>query len=185
MIERINPDATSLGALGLTVDMILGGESLDIDPEQKVLPRKQQYVRYDFAKQVIDACITDLTEAYRVVEELEGELARTGEDLENVSGQARTATAQVRQVLAGEEKLSNAEKLLAKFESQLDLLEKDKQADQTMITKLKGEVAELIELKETVPRLEADVNQVLTNLQGYLEEAGVDIPDPDGDDWPE
>ena len=40
---------------------------------------------------------------------------------------------------------------------------------------LKGQVSELNHLKETVPQLEADVNQVLANLRMYLEEEGIPL----------
>lgn len=183
-MTRIDPESTVLSKYGLTVDAILDGDAADFDPEKK-LNRKGSYVQYDFAKAIVGAYADDLLQAYRVIEELEAELAEVTGNLESVSGQAQKASTQVKRMLAGDQKFADAEKLLAKFESQMELLAKDKQVDQATITKLRTEVSELITLRDEVPKLRADVDAVLTNLQSYFEEADIPIPFDDSDDWEE
>ena len=60
---------------------------------------------------------------------------------------------------------------------------KDKQMDKETIEALRQQVAELMELKETVPQLEDAVNTVLANLKLYMDEEGIEISDLDDDDF--
>lgn len=174
-MNRITDAQTVLSEYGLSIEQILAGEGVDFDPETR-LNKKVSYVQYDFAKKVIDACLSDLEAAYRAIEDLEATLSETSEQLASTEDAAKSATGQVKRMLTGEDRFAKAEQLLAKFESQFEQLQRDKQVDLSTIKKLRKEVGELIELKETVPQLKSDVEAVLENLENHLRDAGVDIP---------
>lgn len=180
-MKTIASESTALSQFGLTVDLILSGEQFEFDPEKK-LARKEDYVKYEFAKRLVDACNADLLDAYRAIEELEKENARLSSQIGEATEGAERSAKQVRQVLKGEQDLANAEKLLAKFEQQLTTLANDKQADKHMIQQLNAQVEELITLRDTVPQLEEDVNTVLENLRSYFAEEGIPMDEGDYDD---
>ena len=182
---------TALSEYGLTPELLMGGEQIEFDAEAKVNARKNQYVLYDFAKKLVEACTGDLVEAYRAIEELEARNAELETQASEAADAANTSNDQIRKVLAKDQDFQAAERMLAKVEQQLDTFAKDKQADQKTITELraqvgnlKGQVAELNQmeeelntLRETVPQLEADVNQVLEDLRSYMEEEGIPVED--------
>lgn len=173
---------TALSEYGMTPDKILSGEQIELDPEVKVNPRKEKYVQYEFAKKLVNFCISDLLDAYRAIETLEGEKEDLTTQASEAAEAANKSSDQVRKVLAKDKEFAAAERMLAKVEQQLDTFAKDKKLDQETINSLraqvgdlKGQVSELNHLKETVPQLEADVNQVLANLRMYLEEEGIPL----------
>lgn len=182
-MKRIVSDQTSLQELGMSVEMILAGDNhVEVEPEPK-LKRKEQYLRYDFATKIMDAYGDDLLAAYRAIEELEEENASLQTELKQATDAANKASKQVRSVLAKEKEVQAAENLLAKFENQMSTFAKDKQMDKETIEALRQQVAELMELKETVPQLEDAVNTVLANLKLYMDEEGIEISDLDDDDF--
>lgn len=181
-MRSIEQEATSLNALGLGIDLILTGEKIEFDPEKKV-NKKDDYVNYEFAVKIVDAYADDLLAAYRAIEALEEENSSLQKDLDDAVKAAETANGQVRKLLDGDKELENAEKLLAKFEQQMETLAKGKEMDKTTISKLTAQVNELIALKETVPQLEADVNAVLENLRTYFAEEGIPMEDDGYDDY--
>ena len=173
---------TALSEYGMTPDVVLSGEQIEFDPEAKVNPRKEKYVQYEFAKKLVAACVSDLVDAYRAIETLEGEKEDLTTQASEAAEAANKCSDQVRKVLAKDKEFAAAERMLAKVEQQLDTFAKDKKLDQETINSLraqvgdlKGQVSELNHLKETVPQLEADVNQVLANLRMYLEEEGIPL----------
>lgn len=175
---------TALSEYGMTPDVILGGEQIEFDPEAKVMPRKEKYVLYDFAKKLVDACISDLVDAYRTIEELEGQNTDLSTQASEAADAANKSSDQVRRVLAKNQEFQAAEQMLAKVEQQLDTFARDKKMDEetiqglrSQVENLKGQVTELNHLKETVPQLEADVNQVLADLRSYMEEEGIPVED--------
>lgn len=175
---------TALSEYGMTPDVILGGEQIEFDPEAKVMPRKEKYVLYDFAKKLVDACISDLVDAYRTIEELEGQNTDLSTQASEAADAANKSSDQVRKVLAKNQEFQAAEQMLAKVEQQLDTFARDKKMDEetiqglrSQVENLKGQVTELNHLKETVPQLEADVNQVLADLRSYMEEEGIPVDD--------
>lgn len=175
---------TALSEYGMTPDVILGGEQIEFDPEAKVMPRKEKYVLYDFAKKLVDACISDLVDAYRTIEELEGQNTDLSTQASEAADAANKSSDQVRRVLAKNQEFQAAEQMLAKVEQQLDTFARDKKMDEetiqglrSQVENLKGQVTELNHLKETVPQLEADVNQVLADLRSYMEEEGIPVDD--------
>ena len=168
----------------MTPDVILGGEQIEFDPEAKVNARKEKYVLYDFAKKLVDACISDLVDAYRTIEELEGQNTDLSTQASEAADAANKSSDQVRRVLAKNQEFQAAEQMLAKVEQQLDTFARDKKMDEetiqglrSQVENLKGQVTELNHLKETVPQLEADVNQVLADLRSYMEEEGIPVDD--------
>lgn len=177
-MNRITADMTALGELNpeLTPDVILSGERIEFDPEAK-LNKKIDYVQFDFAVKIVNAYADDLLSAYRAIEELERENDELRGQLAEARKAAQESGAQVKQMLSGDKKFADAEKLLARFEQQLDILAKDKQADKSTIANLSSQVRELAQLRDTVPQLEADVNAVLDHLRSYFAEEGMDIPD--------
>lgn len=175
---------TALSEYGMTPDVILGGEQIEFDPEAKVNARKEKYVLYDFAKKLVDACISDLVDAYRTIEELEGQNTDLSTQASEAADAANKSSDQVRRVLARNKEFQAAEQMLAKVEQQLDTFARDKKMDEetiqglrSQVENLKGQVTELNHLKETVPQLEADVNQVLADLRSYMEEEGIPVDD--------
>lgn len=175
---------TALSEYGMTPDVILGGEQIEFDPEAKVNARKEKYVLYDFAKKLVDACISDLVDAYRTIEELEGQNTDLSTQASEAVDAANKSSDQVRRVLAKNKEYQAAEQMLAKVEQQLDTFARDKKMDEetiqglrSQVENLKGQVTELNHLKETVPQLEADVNQVLADLRSYMEEEGIPVDD--------
>ena len=175
---------TALSEYGMTPDVILGGEQIEFDPEAKVNARKEKYVLYDFAKKLVDACISDLVDAYRTIEELEGQNTDLSTQASEAADAANKSSDQVRRVLAKNQEFQAAEQMLAKVEQQLDTFARDKKMDEetiqglrSQVESLKGQVTELNHLKETVPQLEADVNQVLADLRSYMEEEGIPVDD--------
>lgn len=175
---------TALSEYGMTPDVILGGEQIEFDPEAKVNARKEKYVLYDFAKKLVDACISDLVDAYRTIEELEGQNIDLSTQASEAADAANKSSDQVRRVLAKNQEFQAAEQMLAKVEQQLDTFARDKKMDEetiqglrSQVENLKGQVTELNHLKETVPQLEADVNQVLADLRSYMEEEGIPVDD--------
>lgn len=175
---------TALSEYGMTPDVILGGEQIEFDPEAKVNARKEKYVLYDFAKKLVDACISDLVDAYRTIEELEGQNTDLSTQALEAADAANKSSDQVRRVLAKNQEFQAAEQMLAKVEQQLDTFARDKKMDEetiqglrSQVENLKGQVTELNHLKETVPQLEADVNQVLADLRSYMEEEGIPVDD--------
>lgn len=178
-MERISAENTSLNEFGLTPEIILSGERAEFDPEAKPNPRKNTYVRHDFAEKLVGAYADDLVAAYRVIEELESEVDELKATLSETSQAAETSTKQVRQMLKDDKEFAEAEKLLATFENQLETLMKNKEMDKETIANLNSQIAELIEFRDTVPQLKADVEVVLNNLRSYFEEEGITIPDVD------
>lgn len=175
---------TALSEYGMTPDVILGGEQIEFDPEAKVNARKEKYVLYDFAKKLVDACISDLVDAYRTIEELEGQNTDLSTQASEAADAANKSSDQVRRVLAKNQEFQAAEQMLAKVEQQLDTFARDKKMDEetiqglrSQVENLKGQVTELNHLKETVPQLEADVNRVLADLRSYMEEEGIPVDD--------
>lgn len=175
---------TALSEYGMTPDVILGGEQIEFDPEAKVNARKEKYVLYDFAKKLVDACISDLVDAYRTIEELERQNTDLSTQASEAADAANKSSDQVRRVLAKNQEFQAAEQMLAKVEQQLDTFARDKKMDEetiqglrSQVENLKGQVTELNHLKETVPQLEADVNQVLADLRSYMEEEGIPVDD--------
>ena len=167
---------TALSEYGMTPDVILGGEQIEFDPEAKVNARKEKYVLYDFAKKLVDA--------YRTIEELEGQNTDLSTQASEAADAANKSSDQVRRVLAKNQEFQAAEQMLAKVEQQLDTFARDKKMDEetiqglrSQVENLKGQVTELNHLKETVPQLEADVNQVLADLRSYMEEEGIPVDD--------
>lgn len=182
---------TALSEFGLTPDLLINGEQIEFDPAQKVNGRKNQYVLYEFAKKLVEACTRDLAEAYRTVEELEAKNAELETQASEAADAANISSDQIRKVLAKDQDFQAAERMLAKVEQQLDTFAKDKQADQKTITELRTQVGilkeqvkdlnqmeeELNTLRQTVPQLEADVNQVLEDLRANMEAEGIPIDD--------
>ena len=181
-MNQITADTTSLNEFGLTPELILQGERAEFDPEAKPNPKKATYVRYDFAMKLIDAYADDLLQAYRKIDELEMQIVELGDENEKTTEAANKAAGQVKDMLKSEQEFADAEKLLAKFEQQLEQLAQDKEMDKSTIEKLQVEVNELVELRDTVPQLEQDVNNVLANLKTYFDEEGIVLPDVDDDD---
>lgn len=173
-MKSITADMTSLHGFDMDPDLILSGERAEFDPEPKP-SRKEAYVRHEFAKKLVDAYADDLLLAYRTIEELEAENEALKAEAEEQAKAAEASASQVRQLLKGEQGLADAEKLLAKFEHQLEALANDKRTDKSTIQELSAQVNELLALKETVPQLEEDVNTVLENLRSYFSEAGIDL----------
>jgi chromosome segregation ATPase len=178
-MKRITADTTSLNEFGLTPELILQGERAEFDPEPKPNPKKASYVRHDFAVKLMEAYADDLLQAYRAIDELEMQVTNLQDELEKTEETATKAAGQVKDMLKGNEEFANAEKLLAKFEQQLEQLAQDKQMDKSTIDKLQNEVKELVELRDTVPALKEDVNTVLMNLRSYFDEEGIEIPKVD------
>lgn len=177
-MRSIEHEATSLNEFGLSVDMIMTGEKIEFDPVKK-LNKREEYVPSDFTTKIVDAYAEDLLAAYRVIESLEEENEALAQMKEEAETAAETANSQVKKLLEGERELANAEKLLAKFEQQMETLAKGKEMDRTMIQQLKAQVSELIVLRDTVPQLEAEVNQILENLRSYFAEEGIPMEDDD------
>lgn len=173
-MKKINADTTALNAVGVTPELLLSGEGIELNPEKKV-DRRGQYVQYEFAANLVNALTTDLRNAYRAIEELESDNEGLAAQLADAKDESAANAEQVRRVLAGEASLSEAEKLLATFEQQLETLAAGKKDDEALIADLKAEVNELVALREEVPQLRADVDQVLKNLQSYFEEEGLDM----------
>lgn len=182
---------TALSEFGLTPDLLINGEQIEFDPAQKVNGRKNQYVLYEFAKKLVEACTRDLAEAYRTVKKLEAKNAELETQASEAMDAANISSDQIRKVLAKDQDFQAAERMLAKVEQQLDTFAKDKQADQKTITELRTQVGilkeqvkdlnqmeeELNTLRQTVPQLEADVNQVLEDLRANMEAEGIPIDD--------
>lgn len=179
-MRSIEHEATSLNEFGLSVDRIMTGDKIEFDPVKKI-NKREDYVPSDFATKIVDAYAEDLLAAYRVIEALEEENATLAQIKEEAETAAETANGQVKKLLEGERELANAEKLLAKFEQQMETLAKGKEMDRTMIQQLKAQVNELIGLRDTVPQLEAEVNQILENLRSYFAEEGIPMEDDDYD----
>lgn len=180
-MNTITQDMTALNEFGLTIDLIMSGEKCEFDPETKVNARKEKYVRHEFASHIVDAYAEDLLAAYRAIEELEAKNAALTEELTDATNTAQKTNGQVHKLLAGQKEFAGAEKLLAKFEHQMEAFAKDKQMDKTTIENLRKQVEELAALRDTVPQLEADVNEVLDNLRRYFEEEGIPFDDEEGD----
>ena len=177
-MKRITADQTALAGLSpeLTPDVILSGERVEIDPAEK-LNRKEKYVLYSFAESIINAYAEDLLAAYQAIEALEQENEDVSKELADMTKAAETCNAQLKKVLAGEKAFADAEKLLARFEQQMDTLAKDKQVNESTIASLRSQVKDLVKLKEEVPQLKEDVNAVLQLLRSYFDEAGIEAPD--------
>lgn len=182
-MRSINAEDTSLNEFGMTPELLLSGETCEFDAETK-LNRKESYVKLEFARKLADAYHSDLVRAYRAIESLEGEVEELKAQNENLSASGQKAAAQANALLKGNDDFKKAEQLLAKFEQQIETFAKDKRADKATIEQLQAEagglrrqVDELIELKEKVPQLENDVNQVLDYLRECLEAEGIEVPD--------
>lgn len=180
-MERITADMTSLSEFKMTPELILDGERAEFDPEQKIA-KHVDYVRYDFMKKLVGAYADDLLNAYRTVEGLEAENEKLSQELLAAQENAAASAEQVKRMLDGEASFSEAEKLLATFEQQLETLAANKKADEATIKDLRAKVQELIKLEKTVPQLKEDVTAVLNNLRSYFAEEGIEMPDGEFDD---
>lgn len=181
-MNQITADITSLNEFGLTPELILQGERAEFDPEAKPNPKKATYVRYDFATKLVGAYADDLLQAYQKINELEMQITNLQDEVGKATETANKAAGQVKDMLKGDQEFADAEKLLAKFEQQLEQLAQDKELDKSTIQELQKEVEELDNLRKTVPQLEQDVNTVLANLKSYFDEEGIELPDVDVDD---
>ena len=100
-MKKINADTTALNAVGVTPELLLSGEGIELNPEKKV-DRRGQYVQYEFAANLVNALTTDLRNAYRAIEELESDNEGLAAQLADAKDESAANAEQVRRVLAGE-----------------------------------------------------------------------------------
>ena len=175
-MERINNENTSLGTIGLTVDMIKQGEVLEFDPEKK-LNRRGEYVSLDQVSRAIGLYAKDLLQAYTVIEEMEAEMAEIKENLDEVTKAAQTSAAQVKQVLAGEKRFTESETKLAEMAASLEKLKQSNEDDKAYIAELQSQMKEFQDMADQVPELAQDVQIILDALEASIKEAGLSIDD--------
>lgn len=175
-MERISNDATALSQMGLSVDLIKQGECLEFDEEKKI-NRKQKYTLLEPVAKVIDMYTKDLQQAYLTIEALEAELKDSQKSLDEVTEAARKSAAQVKAVLAGEQKFGQAETRLAELMASVEQLRQSHADDGALIAQLRQQITEAQQLAATVPELAGDVQFVLDALEKSLAEAGLSIDD--------
>lgn len=175
-MERIQSDATALSSMGLTVDLIMQGECLEFDEEKKI-NRKNKYTLLEPVGKVIDMYTKDLQAAYAVIEQLEAELKESQKALDEVTEAATRSAAQVKQVLAGERKFSEAETRLAELMASVEQLRQSHADDGALIAQLRQQIVDAQNIAQTVPELAEDVQYVLDALEKALKDYGVDLDD--------
>ena len=175
-MERIQTESTALGTQGLTIDLIKQGECMEFDAETK-FNKKLKYTRLDLVVKIIDLYTKDLQQAYAVVEQLEGELSDSQKALDEVTEAAKKSAQQVRAVLAGEKKFSDAETKLAELMASVEQLRQSHAEDGALIAQLRQQITEAQHLANTVPELAQDVQFVLDALEKSMNEYGIDIND--------
>lgn len=176
-MERIQNENTALSAMGLTVDLVKQGECLEFEEEKRPNARKNKYTLLAPVTKVIDMYTKDLQQAYATIEQLEAENADMKKALDEVTEAANKSAQQVRQVLAGERKFSEAETKLAELMASVEQLRQSHADDGAKIALLKQQVAEAQELAKTVPELAEDVQFVLDALEKSLADSGISIDD--------
>lgn len=180
-MSEFKPENTELTELGLTHELIMTGERIELDPETKI-KRKEKYVRMDFITKIIDAYADDLLAAYKHIESLTEQYEDVQTQLENVTDEATKSTTQLKQILASDAQFTKAEQLLATLEKRIETFVKTKKVDDATIqqlneqvSQLKTQVTEFKQSQDTVEQLKADVELVLENFQRSMEEAGINL----------
>lgn len=173
-LESIKDEDTALIAQHITIELARRGECLEFDPEKKI-DRKKNYVQQEIATLILEMYAKDLQRAYNIIAQLEEEAASTKKALEEVTAAAKRSAQQVKKVLAGERKFSEAETKLAELAANVEELRQSHAGDASLIAQLKLQAEEARELAKTVPELAADVQYVLNALQNALTEEGLDI----------
>lgn len=174
-MERIQNETTALSGMGLTIDLIKQGECLEFDEEKKINARKNKYTLLEPVTKVIDLYTKDLQQAYLVIEQLENELADSKKALDEVTEAATRSAQQVKQVLAGERKFTDAETKLAELMASVEQLRQSHADDGALIAQLRQQISDAQKLAETVPALAEDVQYVLDALEKSLAESGISI----------
>lgn len=175
-MERIQNEATALSSMGLTIDLIKGGECLEFDAETKI-NRKNKYTLLDPVAKVISMYTKDLQQAYLVIEQMEAELKDTQAALDEVTEAATRSAQQVKQVLAGERRFGDAEHKLAELMASVEQLRQSHADDGAVIAQLRQQIAEVQSIADSVPELAGDVQFVLDALEKSLADYGIDIND--------
>ena len=177
---RIQDETTALASQGLTIDLIKQGECLEFDAATKI-NKKEKYVQFNLVTQVIDLYTKDLQAAYVTIEQLEAELAESQRALNEVTEAAKKSAQQVRQVLAGEKKIGDAEKKLAELMASVEQLRQSHADDGALIAQLRQQIQDAQAMAENIPELQQDVQFVLEALEKQLTDAGLSIEDILGD----
>lgn len=176
-------DNTQLTEMGLTHDLIMQGETIEVDPEVK-LNKKEKYVRHDFISKVLEAYGADLHEAYTDIVSLEERITELETQLKETTDNANKSTNDLRRVLSSEQEFSEAEKILAHLESQMSLCEKQiadykesKTTDAQTIESLTNELdtlrAEIANDGSKYEGLREEVDNFFDMLKGWFEEEGI------------
>lgn len=172
-MSNFNKFETELSKYDISVDMILDGEPIELEPEKKI-KKKESYLRFELAQDVVNSCVNDLHVAYTYINELEAKNKQLEEEVQDISASLKTSSDQLKTILASEEGFEQAEALLTTFEQQMDVLVKDKAANvkkiQTLTNEIEKQVEELQTLREVAPRLKATVEELLEKVKGYFEE---------------
>lgn len=173
-MERIQNEATALNSIDLTIELIKQGECLEFDEEKKI-NRKNKYTLLEPVTKVINMYTKDLQQAYLVIEQLEAELADTKKAFNEVTEMANRSAKQVRQVLEGEKRFTDAESKLAELMASVEQLRQSHADDGALIAQLKQQISEAQELANTVPELAQDVQFVLDAVESSLKSYGIDL----------
>lgn len=176
-MQRITDDMTALAEnQNLTIEMILKGEGMEFDPEKKI-DRKQKYTLLDPVTKIIDMYTKDLQQAYTVIQQLEDELEDSRKALDEVTVAAKKSADQVRAVLAGQAKFSDAEARLSALMASVEELRDHHNEDTALIAKLRQQIKDAQEMAALIPDLKEDVQFVLDTLEEALVKCGLSIDD--------
>lgn len=173
-MERIKNEQTALSTMGLNLDLIMQGECLEFDEEKK-FKRGERYTKLDLVTPVIDLYSKDLRQAYATIEEMEGEIAEMKATLDQVTAAAQKSAQQVKQVLSGERKFTEAETKLAELMASVEQLRQSHADDGALIAQLRQQIKDAQDLAATVPEMAQDVQYVLDGLERSLRERGLDL----------
>lgn len=173
-MERIQNDATQLNTMGLSVDLIKQGECLEFEAEAKI-KKNLKYTQLEPVSKVIEMYTKDLQAAYLTIEQLEAELKDSQKALDEVTEAATKSAQQVKQVLAGEKKFSDAETKLAELMASVEQLRQSHADDGALIAQLRQQIVDAQNIAKEVPILAQDVQDVLMALEKSLAESGIDI----------
>lgn len=173
---QLDKNNTNLSDYGLTYDRIMEGRRAELEAEKKT-KRKENYVLQSAVNEIIAAYSDDLLDAYETVEEMEVVIEDQEDQLKEAKEAFDKSQNQVKKVVNSTDTMKDVEDAMAQLDSQMSRLSEANTQSEEEIIKLRDmletRVNELEAERERIDGMSRDVSEVLSNLDGYLNDEGI------------
>lgn len=172
----VDKENTKLSQYGLTYDHVLDGRKAELDPEKKT-NRKEEYVLSETVNVIVGDYADDLLDAYKSNESMAEYIEELESSLSEASVAFEQSQEQVKALMQSQGELSEIENAMATMDQQMEQMASGSQQETLENEELRGELqatyAQLESERVRVDTISNQVEEVMSNLEGYLEEEGI------------